>query len=122
MGLLWSANSTSAFGDKYHVTEVYTSFSSSTPVKISDRLSYLKCGFRCGEAFVCDGEFDLQAFFTELNAQTVSIEPIGESYSIYAYSPKLKNFVKIGGKKVNLHVHVGDGRTKVATPLIYGSF
>ena len=121
MGFLWFTNAT-AFGEKYPVTEVYTSFSSSRPIKIAGKLSYFLCPFRCGEGFCEGSDFDTQEFLSEMGARVIFTEKTETAYSIYAYSPRLKNFIKIGGERVNLHINFSKEVVKVATPVIFGSF
>lgn len=120
----WYVNSVFVLGEKYPVTEVYTSFSSSAPIKVSDRFSYACVLIRCGEGFIADENFDAEEFLTEMKAETAFTEDCGEIFSIYAYTPEIGNFIKIGGKKINLHIAENkvSGAIKVVSPVILGSF
>jgi hypothetical protein len=55
-------------------------------------------------------------------AEIVKIERVYGAVSYYAYSPKLGGGVAVDGKKVNLHIAVGETQAAVGTPLIFGGF
>ena len=120
----WFVNSVSVFGGNYPVTEVYPSFCSSAPVKVSGELSFAAILFRCGEGFTADENFDAEKFFFTMKAKTVFTENCNGVFCIYAYTPEIDNYVLLNGKKINLHVAVNavNGETKVASPVIFGSF
>ena len=121
---VWVINSVSVFGDGYPVTEAYPSFSSSAPINISDGFSLARVPVRCGEGFTAGKDFDAAEFLKYMKARTVSTENCGEVFSVYAYTPEIHNFIKIGGRKVNLHIaeNKKSGVIKVASPVIFGSF
>ena len=122
LAFFWLTNSASAFGERYPVTEVYSSFCSSEPILCKGKLSYAKNLIRCGEGFYAEKDFDVDGFLLEFSAKTVYIENLKDAVSVYAYSPKIKNFVILFGERVNLHISVGEETIKVATPVIFGSF
>ncbi|MBO4594782.1 MAG: YwmB family TATA-box binding protein [Clostridia bacterium] len=120
----WFINSVSVFGEKYPATEVYSSFSSSVPITVSDKFSFARVPIRCGEGFVADQDFDAAEFLEKMKARIVSTENGGEVFSIYAYTPEIDNFIKIDGVKINLHIAENkvSGVIKVASPVVFGSF
>ena len=65
----------------------------------------------------------MQSFISEKNGKLVklSLEKIeGLSYSVIMKLLRNKD-VKVNGKRVNLHIHVGK-TTTVGSPIIYGSY
>lgn len=56
------------------------------------------------------------------HAKLLFSERLSGIVNYYLYSPDLGGGVEIGGKRVNLHIAVGGGRTAAGTPLIFGGF
>jgi len=56
-----------------------------------------------------------------LNAKVVFTEDIDGNVNYYAYSKDIKRFVRLKGKKVNVHLSVSQ-KVKVGIPLIYGAY
>ena len=77
----------------------------------------------CGESFnVNNGEITPQQIIDEYSGTLVFTEKTEEGESFYAYSEKIAKYVKIYGRKVNLHIFVGKKTTVVGSPIIFGSF
>ena len=53
-------------------------------------------------------------FLFEENAEGVRSE--------YYYTPKLRGYKLINGKKVNLHIAYANGRTVAGTPILFGGY
>ena len=56
------------------------------------------------------------------NAEVVFFEEVGGILSCYAYVADWSDGVWLYGKKVNLHVAVGEACLSVGTPIIFGGF
>lgn len=63
-----------------------------------------------------------EALFAQLRAQVLFTEEACGVTAYYCYSPLLGEGVLLGGRRVNLQVAVGNGRTAAGTPLIFGGF
>ena len=70
-------------------------------------------------------------FYNENNANEIKLkfyakkvfEEYGEDFICeYYFSPLIKNFVYIHGRKVNLHFSIQQDSVVVGTPIIFGSF
>jgi len=66
--------------------------------------------------------FSLEDFLQDFSAQIVLVEEINGLTSYYAYSKDIRYLQVVNGKKVNLHVAVGEDSVVLGTPIIYGSF
>ncbi len=66
--------------------------------------------------------FILDDFLDKFSAQIVLVEEVDGLTSYYAYSKDIRYLQVINGKKVNLHVAVGENTVTLATPVVYGSF
>ena len=66
-------------------------------------------------------DFNLNEFLINQKAKVVFVEKILEGTSYYAYSKKIKNYILIDGKKINIQVFLGEEVT-VGSPIIFGSF
>ena len=64
---------------------------------------------------------DVCAELNRLNAKVVFTENIDGNVNYYAYSKDIKPFVRLKGKKVNVHLSVSQ-KVKVGIPLIYGAY
>lgn len=118
---LWLVNYSATLGG-FAVEKTYEEYFSSKPVSVSAAFPAFTNFFKCGEEFTVKEGFDAEEFFSRLNAKVVLRESSGKTESVYAYSDKLKYFVKIGDKKVNLHVCVSGDKVVVGSPMIFGSF
>ncbi len=75
-----------------------------------------------GESVKVYGNFDEKSFLSKMHARLV-FEEIGENFRCgYYYSPKIRGYKSINGKKVNLHIAVTESGTTVGTPIIFGSY
>jgi hypothetical protein len=50
------------------------------------------------------------------------MEETEEGINYYAYTEKLTTEKIIRGKKINLHIFIGESEVTIGTPIIYGSF
>ena len=101
---------------------VYDGFSSSVRSKTVGEGDFPLVN-ACGESFtVNNGEITTQQIIDEYSGTLVFTEKTEQGESFYAYSEKIATYVKIFGKKVNLHIFVGNEITVVGSPIIFGSF
>jgi len=64
----------------------------------------------------------VQEILQTYRAELVVKEEILGTVSYYAYAPTLFNGVYVNGKKVNLHIAIGETQVAVGTPIIFGGF
>lgn len=74
----------------------------------------------CGES-VEYGDFNLESFLLKVNGQIKFTEELSDSVNYYC-TADLPYSVELYGYTVNLHVSVKDGKTKVASPIIFGGY
>ncbi|MBO4251787.1 MAG: hypothetical protein J5911_03890 [Clostridia bacterium] len=58
----------------------------------------------------------------DFNATHIFIETTAAGESRYAYSPRIRYKIYIGGRAVNIHYFTCESYAKVGTPIIYGGF
>ncbi len=58
----------------------------------------------------------------EFNAQVLWTEEVDGVLSYYCYSPRLREGVMIGGRKVNLHIARSKQVCVLGSPIIFGGF
>ena len=63
-----------------------------------------------------------KAIAARYHAEIYIIEEVDGVLSYYAYTEKWQDGLYINGKKINLHVAVGNGRLVVGTPIIFDGF
>ncbi len=100
----------------------YYLYSPSSQAEIKNGLALWELTEVKGESvtFASDGEI---AWILELySAEVVWIEQAGGVTSYYCHTPKWSEGARVGGRFVNLHIAVGQGRCSVGTPLIFGGF
>ena len=104
--------------------EIYQrSNSSSAQIQLVDALEYKLATNKYGEACVVEKQgFNVQDFFNQVNANVVFVEKSAYGTSYYGFSNKIKYSKKIYGKKINIHVFVGESQVKIASPMIFGSY
>lgn len=109
---------------KYAKTfNVYLSDSKSSQFYTVDEKEFMSFNNIKGESIIIeDKAFNLADLLDYFNAKILLTEYVEHGVSYYAYSPKIKYRASICGKNINLHVFIGEGRTVVGAPLIYGSF
>ena len=122
LSFVWCINSVSVFGEDAKVLEVYSSFSSSGQIYILSDCNYKKILTRCGECIQKNKNFDYEKFLKDMDAKMQFVENVNGEISIYAYSARIKNFIKIREKKINIQVHIKKDVILLATPIIFGSF
>lgn len=112
-------------GDGAHYFYLYDDSSLAKTVTLNENSAkyffYLK-GFLKGESVVFNSKERANALIDEYSASLVLCESGKDFYCEYFYSPKIKNFIYIDGKKVNLHFSYSKEKVKVGTPLIFDSF
>lgn len=108
-------------GKSESITLYYMSNSSMAIETRTDKAAFSFNAY--GESFsVKTGDVSVSELLTEFEATLIFTETIAEGKSFYAYSPRIKYLKIIDGKRVNLHVFVGETQTTVGTPVIFGSF
>jgi hypothetical protein len=118
--VLFSANAKPVFYECIDTLVVYTSLGSDGRIIKAD--SGLLIGRVKGESFKLQKDFDLSLFLNEYKGEIVKVEEIPEGVSYYCYSNKIKYCKEFKGKKVNLHVFIGENGVTVGSPIIFGSF
>ena len=58
----------------------------------------------------------------KFGAKILLKESASDVISYYAYAPSIKDYIRVGGYAVNLHVAVGNGRVVIGTPIIFGGY
>lgn len=61
-------------------------------------------------------------FISKLNYTSILTEDVNGIFTLYAYSPKIENYVYINNKKVNIELAVNKGVVTVGSPIIVGSY
>lgn len=74
------------------------------------------------ETCVAGEEFNLSSFLQSKNAVIVFTETCSAGVNVYAFSPEIYYLEKINGKKINIHVFIGENDIKIGSPIIYESF
>lgn len=64
----------------------------------------------------------VQEILKKYRAELVVKEEILGTVSYYAYTPTLFKGVSVQGKRVNLHIAIGETQAAVGTPIIFGGF
>ena len=112
-------------GEGEHYFYLYDNSSLAKTVKLDEAAAsvffYFKNQLK-GESVIFNSAEKANALIEEFCATLVLCESGNDFYCEYFYTPKIKNFVQIDGKKVNLHFSYSNDRIKVGTPLIFDSF
>lgn len=98
------------------------SYSSSATIKRADGICYYKYFDKTGESVTFGGVADKDAIFADYSAVEVFSETTDYGVCFYGYTDKIPYYTLIRGEKINLHIFVGETRSTVGTPVIYGSF
>ncbi len=69
-----------------------------------------------------DGDKYAMSLLSSFNGEVLFIEEVCGRVSYYAYAEGLGEGIWLYGKKVNLHVAVGEGVCVVGTPIIFDGF
>ena len=75
-----------------------------------------------GESVFIEERLCAEELLKSYGATLSFTEETEEGKSYYCYVKGLKYLKIIGGKRVNLHVFIGDGYTVIGSPIIYGGF
>lgn len=67
------------------------------------------------------GKDTANAFLNYYEATVISSQIIGDNEYIYAYSRQLKDYVTVGGAKINIQIAISEDEILIGTPLILGS-
>ena len=70
----------------------------------------------------CDTSATYERVLKDFSAKHLFSETAADGTSYYAYSPKIPYRVYIKGAAVNIHYFKGKEKTRLGTPIIYGSF
>lgn len=95
--------------------------SSARAVAAASPLSKLFLGDVKGESASYAGDRYLE-FSEKYRAELLFSETVCGITSYYLYSPRFGGGVELNGGTVNLQIAVGNGRTVVGTPLIFGGW
>ncbi len=97
--------------------------SSNASFTIVDSFNYRFLGDKKGESCEIDAKnFNLSEILCDLQANLVFTDELDDITCYYAYTDKIKNFIVIEGKKVNLHFAVKNDRVKLGSPIIFGGY
>ena len=113
-------NATPIFNEHVEALELYTSLGSDGLIVKADEKILL--GRIKGESFRCESDFDYLKFINEYDGEILKVEKIPQGVSYYCYTDKIKYSKEFNGKKINLHVFVGENSVTVGSPVIFGSF
>lgn len=121
IGFVWAVNSKPqlSFFSSDRYAYLGSNSSSADIVKTNNFCLYFN---RTGESVELAYKVDVDKIFNGLQAKLVFSEQTDDGVSYYAYSPVLKFQTLLSGKRVNLHVFVGENRSVIGSPLIFGSF
>ena len=112
-------------GDGDHYFYLYDDSSLAKTVKLDEAAAsvffYFKNNLK-GESVIFNTAEKANALIKQFSATLVLCESGNDFYCEYFYTPKIKNFIYIDGKKVNLHFSYSKDRVKVGTPLIFDSY
>ena len=75
-----------------------------------------------GESVEFFSEKSALEYISKLNAEYVFSEKGDDFYCKYYYTDKIKDYITLNGRKVNLHLSYGGEVFTVGTPMIFGSF
>ncbi len=103
-------------------TRSYYLYSPSSQAKITENPSFWDLKDLQGESVSFASEGDIGWILQKYDGEVALIEEAGGVTSYYCYTPKWRKGVRVGGKFVNLHIAVGQGRCTVGTPIIFGGF
>ena len=125
----WQLNSKPLFSDYGKTFEIYSATKSAGEIKFANGFDFLTTFCRYGESVsltLTDKE-NSQEFINQVlikfNAKKVAVEKFEWGVSTYAYSKDIKYVEVVGGKRVNLHIFIGQaGDVTLGSPIIYGSF
>ena len=122
--LLWWGNNAPVFNAYAKEFEVYRkSNSSCAQIVKANAFTTAFITDKTGESCIVDGStFNTGKFLSDFNAKVVFSEKIDGTTNLYAYSKKIKYFVTIGGKKVNIHVVYQNENIVLGTPIVFGGY
>ena len=114
-------NNPPIFSKFSEVSEVYCTDGSFDGGKLYAAFSVVngKCGESCR---LGKKNFSLEECIKYFGAEIIITEKIGDLVSIYLYSPAIRRFKTVKGKKVNLHVAFTEDCVVMGSPVIYGSY
>ncbi|HBF86918.1 MAG TPA: hypothetical protein DDW54_04480 [Clostridiales bacterium] len=111
-------------GDGEHVFYLYRESSGCKIVRTTeekaDEFIYFKQSLK-GESAELKDEERAAEIIEKLGAKEVFSESGDGFYNRYYYTPKISRYVILRGRKINLHLAVGN-KVSVGSPLIFGSY
>ncbi|MFR6056355.1 MAG: hypothetical protein ACLUHK_07230 [Eubacteriales bacterium] len=85
--------------------------------------AYAVVNGKVGESCETDAkDFSLEECIKYFGAEIIFSETAGDVINVYLFSPQIKRFRELRGRKVNLHVAYSGGRVVLGSPLIYGGY
>ncbi len=119
--------------DTFHGLEgerTYYLYSASSQATIKESLSLreifavegesVQISVRAGEEGLVREKLD--CLLKSLQAELVYSEQAGDAYAFYYFTPAWANGILVNGKRVNLHIAVGENRCVIGSPVIFGGF
>lgn len=70
----------------------------------------------------CGDKVDGLNFLSNFDYTTILVENIDGIWTLYAYSPKIENFVFVNNQKVNIELAVNKNIVTIGSPIIVGSY
>lgn len=121
---LFFINKTPVFKDFSDEYEVYfNTYSDTASIKTINIYEYPFTFSIKGESCVIKNkEFNIDDFFSSMNAKLLFSEEVDGVKCYYAYSTTIKYLKIVNNQKVNLQVAISNQQIKVGSPIIYGSF
>ena len=95
--------------------------SASSQSLVKTRLSFSDI-FRVRGESVVTAERDLESIANRFQATLVAVEETDGAVSYYYVVEAWQYGISLNGKRVNLHIAVGNDRVVVGTPVIFGGF
>ena len=112
-------------GEGTHTFYLYNKSSNAKIITLlensASNFTYFKNDLK-GEIVIFYDNQKASALIKNLNAKKVFIESGEDFYCEYYYSKKIRDYIVIDGKKINLHVSYSKDYVLVGTPIIFGGF
>ena len=125
--MFFQLHTTPIFYDAESTVTVYTNSKSSNCTFVfisSDNYpeQYKKIKRVTGECVEGATKEYIEKTLTRLNAKKQFSQRIDNIKTTYYYSDKIKGYMLVNGKKVNLQTAISENLNTIATPMIFGSF
>ncbi len=113
------------FADAEGVFTVCAGESSSSKMECVDKEAYIalaKSKTLGGQSVSFSDTEYMNKIVAKLRAKKLFCESAGDIVTEYYYTPRIRNFVVIKGRKVNLQIAYGKENCCVGTPVIFGGY